>query len=179
MVINLIDNSIKASYKGRFEQITTNIKQEMDRTNSSNIVLDMKKQHMDDNRLYKEDLRLLIFSRFENDIELFASTIGVPPEQIQKFLDGRNDPPRALCGELEDKNRETKKGDNIQIGDKVIEINSSGDGMTNNFEGILKGSQTELIKRMKMEIADLKKIMKEKDRLIDLQNEMIKSLKKE
>lgn len=178
MVINLIDNSINTNYKGRFEQITTNIKQEVDRTNFYNIVLDMKKEHMDDNRLFIENLRLLIVSRFENDIELFARSIGTTPEQIQNFLEEGGDPPRTICGELE-KNKETKKGDNIQIGDKVIEINSSGDGMTNNFEGILKGSQIELIKRMKMEIADLKKIMKEKDRLIDLQDEMIKSLKKE
>lgn len=172
MIINLIDfsNNIKSVYHKEFSgDIINSI--EGNRTIIPFTVLNDKKNIMD-NRRFIEDLKLLISSRFENDIELFARTVGVTPEQLHLFLLEKGDPPKAICGELE-KNKEPKKCGNIQIGDKVIEINNSGDGMTNNFEGILKGSQLDLIKSIKEENSTLHKLIKGKDELLKDKDELL------
>ena len=143
------------------------------KTKESKTLLRRKKKRMDDNIL--EELRSLIKTRFGNDIDKFADCVGKSTEEILSFLNGETDIPPELFEDYID--CASKGAGSIQIGDKYVEIYNRGNYMTNNYAGLMKGAQIEIIKKIKAENAKLKEELKEQKELIESQKEIIKLLK--
>ena len=161
------------NYTGVFNDgIGTNISNE-EKTNHFDSLLYIKNKIMDDSK-FIEELRSLLSSKFNNDINKLAKCVGRPESDIRDFIDGKKDIPSDFFEDLA--NCISKKhGDNIQFGDKYIEVNNSGIGYTNNYEGMMKDAQVDIIKKMKLEILELKKSSKEKDEVIKSYEDIIKS----
>lgn len=163
MMLNLLTlNDVRANYNGEFNNVLTDIN--FAATNTSIEVLDVKNKFMSK---FSDELKSILRSRFNNDIEAFAESLGLTTDQVSNLLlIGASESPSDSA-----RIAENVSGDNIQIGDK-IEINT-GDG-NNDFSGILN----ETIKSQKNKIAYLEDLLKEKDEVIATQKEMILLMKK-
>lgn len=155
MMLNLMDfSSINTNYRGDFNNVTTDITVE---------------RKIMGNKRFIEDLRTLIRSRFDNNIEFLSSEVGVPVDMINNILDGKVDPQRGLIESI-DKITNSRQEDIIQYGNK-IEI--CGSGNTNNFEGGFIGTNNEENRELKIKVADQDRMLKEKDRMLDEKDQML------
>lgn len=180
MLINLIDYSkvFNSTNKGIFNDKVENNALNADRTKSLLSLLDKEKNIMEDSSKFIIDLKTLLSSCYHNDVELLARSINISSEQINDCLAGKTHPIPELIKEVERrKNSPGSGGDYIQIGDK-IEINNSGEGFTNNYDGMMKGYENDIIKELKMEVSELHKMIKEKDKLIAEKERLIEVLMK-
>ena len=138
-------------------------------------MLAMEKRFMNDKIV--DELRSYIQAKFGNDIERFAACVGRPAEEIRSFLDGSSDiPPGFFENYL---NCASEGGARrVQIGDTNVEIVNKGDGMTNNYAGLLKGVQAGTVKELKKENAELKRQIKDLKELVESQKITIELLMK-
>lgn len=173
MNLNLIDNSGCIHYSGNFSEVMTDIKN-CDRTKHYIPLLDMKKFIMSDEQTLKE-LKSVLSTRFNNSIEMLATAVGLPVDQVNRILSGEVPIPVDLLNKLRQEDR-TDKCDYIQIGDR-FEFHYSGDGVTNNYAGLVGNAASS--RRKDTEISWLKREIKEKDELIAALKETIELLKKE
>lgn len=166
MGLNLIDLSNRSSicYYGNFNNVTTYDDQGLLPTENS----------MNNNQLI-EDLKQMLLTRFDNNVESLAKAIGVPTEQVIQYLEGQLTVPNDVTEKI---TRFTRRhsGEYIQIGDR-IEIHNAGDGATHNYAGLL--GKAGPLKKLKDKIVRLKKEMKEKDELIAALKEANELLKKD
>lgn len=179
MVISILDLSkaFNSTNKGVFNSSVETNNNAVEKNNSLLGALNTEKITMDINSIDK--LRALIQSQFNNDIDCFAESIGKSVKEIMDMLNGNSEIPPNLFDDA--KNSFVRSGDNIQFGDtiKYIEINNSGSGYINNYDGMMKGSQSDIIKKQKTEIAALHKILKDKDELLAAKEEVIGMLKEQ
>lgn len=171
MNLNLVDlsNSIKTEYIGQFNDIISRTFNKMGETNIKEKMLDKEKEYMYNTELIKE-LKILLENKESNIIGDLAKETGVTEDKILNILSCLANAPVEISEKRENVMRES-----LQIGDKV-EINYSGDGLTNNYEGLLSGHGT--IRELRSKISDLQKLLNEKDELIKSLKETIELLKK-
>lgn len=166
MGLNLIDLSKRHGiyYYGNFNDVTTCVYPELLPTENS----------MNNNQLI-EDLKQMLSTRFDNNVESLAKAIGVPTEQVLQYLEGRISVPADVTEKMI-RFKPRPCGEYIQIGDR-IEIHNAGDGATHNYAGMT--GKADLVKKQEVEIAQLKKENREKDELIAALKETIELLKKD
>lgn len=168
MIMNLIDISNKTSYQGEFSgDIMTSSKHDTNRTNLGCSMLDIESKNMNQKQLIE-----ILRTQFNGNVELLARQSGCNVDNIYKMLAGDFDSSEWLSNG--DKKID-QVGDSIQLGDKYVEIINSGDGVTNNYAGLL--NNLGIIREQKMKISDLQKLIKEKDEVIATQKEMIEWMK--
>lgn len=172
MNLNLIDYSTSAKYVGNFNDVRTEIKRNS-KTKPSKTLLDMKKCTMN-NEQTLEELKTILSNRFGYNLELMASAMGVPVDQVYSILSGEVPVPAGVFDKLE-KDNTTCRGDYIQIGDR-FDFNNSVGGTVNYSPKI---PRLRLIRQLRAEIAELRKESEEKDELIDSLKETNDLLKKD
>lgn len=158
--LNLTLNNVRANYRGKFENVSTNF--QIDKTNLSRKVLEIKKPM---NRV-AEDLKILLQARFNNDIGLLARSIGIPPELINDIISGATFAPPEILKEIE--KYSISKSSDIQIGDRV-EITNLGN---NNSNEVLSGKKDN-VRDLKAKVSDLEKRLKDKDKMLEDKDEML------
>lgn len=176
MTINMpnLSTSYRSSISGVFhEKVETN-NRNIQRTNQDVRALNLKKETMDNNR-FIDELKSLLQSRFNNDIDKLAKCLGRPANDVSDFMNGLTDIPPGFIEDLTKCLSKNSGGERVQFGDKYVEINNTGDGYTNYFDGMMKGAQIDIIKKMKLEMSELKKIIKSKEETIKSYEEMMKS----
>lgn len=169
MNLTLIDlsNNVKTEFNGQFANVTSRTINSVGKTNFSGKMLDEENMNMDNKQLIEKFDSLL---GNNNAIEDLARNTGVTVDKIQTILSGLIN----LPVKFNEKRGNIMNGESIQIGDRV-EINNSGDGLTNNYAGMWDNHGS--TKELKTRISDLQKLLKEKDELIAAQKETIELLK--
>lgn len=167
MNLNLVDlsNNVEANYQGKFNDVFTTIN-EAGRTLLNKNVLDREK--IMNNRQLIEKIKLLK----NEDIEQLAKCTNISVSIIQNIFSSLED----LDVNIKENVMKGEKGENVQIGEQFVEINNLGDGVTNNYAGLLENAG--LIKDLKMKIVNLENALKEKEDLIASMKETIELLKK-
>lgn len=173
MNLNLIDNSSNVYYSGNFNEVVTDIKA-CDRTKPYNPLLNMKEFIMSDEQTLKE-LKSVLSTRYNNSVEMLANAVGLPVDQVNRILSGEVPIPVDLLNKLRHEDR-TSKGDYFQIGDR-FEFYYSGDGVTNNYAGLL--DSVGMARKKDEKISQLEREIKENHKMIADLKKTIEALKKE
>lgn len=148
-----------------------------DKTNYHTELFDSKKMIMNNEKLIN-DLRELLCSKFHCDIAEMSKAAGVSAEEMYNLLMGVSEPSIKVIENLKkyvliENVEKFYAGDNVE-GDKINEIIIK-EGDMNKYSG---SATDEKMKILKVENADLKVMLQEKDEIIESLKETIEILKK-
>lgn len=113
MDIHYVNNSSQVSYKGKFNEVVTEVSNN-EKTNTNPAMFGIEKFSMNDNRLI-DGIKIVIAKAFDNDINTFAEMAGFPVEYITAILAGTLPTPAIQTGTNADM---APEGRYLQIGDR-------------------------------------------------------------
>lgn len=170
MTINYLELlNLPINYNGTFTdcEIDSRIKNKIGRTNFPTELFQRKKLKMEKYKI--KELKSLLSSQFNNDIELLAKATGIPTNELSDFINEASN--LTLTDDESSSNKENVQFVGKIEGDQII---VSGGEFTKNC-GI--SSLENETSKLKMEISDFKKLLKEKDTTIKALNDEIGLLK--